>query len=102
MGNLLSRIQSQARYQKESKPDGDSWDSCKACGAQFEAHKYETPHDGWQSETLCPRCLRESTVNAPEDYYEGLWRDKYAHPSHRVISKITLELEEAHAHQRKG
>jgi hypothetical protein len=78
---------------------------CKACDAPLTTDTYETPHDGWQEEILCPHCIAASKVNMPEDYYEYLWLDKHGHPSHVVISPIIIELEEAHglrAAERQG
>ena len=44
-------------------------------------------HGGLVLEDLCEKCIDESKLNRPEDYYGGMWVDKHCHPSHIVERK---------------
>ena len=70
---------------------------CKACSGDMELETTKLGYgdeqvDTGQLEILCIRCLGESRRNEPEEYYEGLYKDRHAHYSHYVMSGTLTDL----------
>jgi len=68
--------------------------NCRGCSKQIK-FKYRThagepitlPNGDALIEDLCDTCITASRLDKPEDYYDDLWKDSNAHPSHRVVRR---------------
>lgn len=70
---------------------------CKACDGSMELDTVKLGYGDAQVDTgidelVCGRCLEASRLNMPEEYYEGLYKDKHAHPCHYVMSPEIADL----------